>query len=64
MNVFSEEEGPENFEKPFPVPPKVEVMICVRLAVPSNEFPYMFRAVPNEAALPLVFWLSVGTSEA
>ncbi len=39
VNVFSEEDGPENFVNPFPVPPKLEEIIWLRLVRPSKELP-------------------------
>lgn len=39
VKVFSVEAGQESFANPFPVPPYVEAIICVRAALPSKLFP-------------------------
>lgn len=39
VKVFSDVVGPENFVKPFPVPPYVEAITCVSDAVQSKLFP-------------------------
>jgi hypothetical protein len=52
VNVFSAVVGPVNFVNPFPVPPKLDAMICVRAAVPSKLFPYIARGVWSAVAVP------------
>jgi len=52
VKVFSVPVGQVNFVNPFPVPQKVEAIICVRSAVPSNKLPYILLAVCNAVAVP------------